>query len=237
MRLNLYLSKAGVASRRKSDELIFEGKVKVNNVVITAPGTIIDENKDSIHYNNKLLKIEELKYFIFNKPINVVTTVSDPQKRKTIVQFFNKERARLFPVGRLDYDSSGLIFMTNDGDFSNKLMHPSKNKNKIYIANVNQELTRKEMTLFSKGIKIDNKKTSNSQIKLLNKKGRTYNYQVIIHEGMNRQIRKMFQFFNKRVIELKRVEIAGIKLGNLKEGQYRELTKYEYNKLMEIIKI
>ena len=234
MRLNLYLSKAGVASRRKSDELIFEGKVKVNNEVITAPGTIIDENKDSIYYNNKLLKIENLKYFIFNKPINVVTTVKDPQKRKTVVHFFNKESVRLFPVGRLDYDSTGLIFMTNDGDFSNKLMHPSKNKNKVYIATVNRELSKKDMNLFSKGIKIENKKTSNSQIKLLNKKGRTYNYKVIIHEGMNRQIRKMFKYFNVRVIELKRVEIAGVKLGNLKEGDYRKLTKHEYNKLMEI---
>ena len=234
MRLNLFLSKSGIASRRKSDELIFAGKIKVNNEVVTTPGTNIDELKDKVMYNNKILKIENKKYFIFNKPINVVTTVKDPQNRKTVINFFKKVNFRLFPVGRLDYDSSGLLFLTNDGDFSNKLMHPSKNKNKIYLVTVTRELTKKQLNLFKKGIKIENKKTSNSNIILLNKKGNLCNYKVVIHEGMNRQIRKMFKYFNSNVLKLKRVEIAGIKLGNLKEGEYRELTKNEYNKLMEI---
>jgi len=234
MRLNLYISKSGTTSRRKADELIFNGEIKVNNTIIKEPGTQIDENKDIIIYKNKVLKIENFKYFKFNKPTNVVTTLKDPQNRKIITDFFKNEKIRLFPVGRLDYDSSGLIFMTNDGNFSNKLMHPSQNKNKVYIVDVNKELSTKDINKFKKGIYIDKKKTSNSNIVFLKKKRHFYTYKVIIHEGMNRQIRKMFKFFNINVINLKRIEIAGVKLDNLKEGEYKTLTKNEYNRLMEI---
>jgi 23S rRNA pseudouridine2605 synthase len=234
MRLNLYVSKSGISSRRKADELIFNGEIKVNNLTVNNPGIKIDENKDLVMYKNKILKIENFKYFVFNKPVNVVTTVKDPQNRKTVIDFFKQENVRLFPVGRLDYDSSGLLFMTNDGDFSNKLMHPSNNKNKIYLVDVDKELTKREMEKFRNGINIEKKKTSNSDIKFLKKKKRLYTYEVTIHEGINRQIRKMFNFFNSNVITLERTEIAGIKIGNLKEGKYRKLEKHEYNKLMEI---
>ncbi len=234
MRLNLYIAKSGVASRRKADELIFNGEIKVNNSVVKNPAVKIDTDKDKVFYKNKLLKPEKYKYFIFNKPVNTVTTVKDPQKRKTIIDFFKKENTRLFPVGRLDYDTTGLLFVTNDGEFSNKLMHPSKNKNKVYIAGVDKALLPKEISMFKKGIRIDNKKTSDSNIVFLKKNGKLFNYKVTIHEGMNRQIRKMFKFFGSNVIKLKRIEISGVKLGNLKEGEYRVLSKSEYNKLMEI---
>jgi len=234
MRLNLYIAKSGIASRRKADELIFNGKIKVNNLVVKTPGIKIDTDKDIVIYKNKLLKLQKYKHFIFNKPLNVVTTVKDPQNRKTVIDYFKNEDTRLFPVGRLDYDTSGLLFITNDGEFSNKLMHPSKNKNKVYIVSVNKPLTPREITIFKKGIKIENKKTSNSDIVFLRKVGKLFTYEVTIHEGMNRQIKKMFKFFGTNVIKLKRVEIAGIKLGNLKEGEYKVLSKLEYNKLMEI---
>ena len=234
MRLNSYIAKSGITSRRKADELIFNGDIIVNNSVIKNPATKIDINKDTVFYKNKILKLETYKYFVFNKPLNVVTTVKDPQNRKTVVDFFKNENVRLFPVGRLDYDTTGLLFMTNDGEFSNKLMHPSKNKNKVYIVTVDKVLTNKEIVIFRNGIKIDNKITSNSNIKFLRKTKKLFVYKVIIHEGMNRQIKKMFKFFGINVIKLKRVEIAGVKLGNLKEGEYRILSKFEYNKLMEI---
>ncbi len=234
MRLNLYIAKSGVSSRRKADELIFNGKIIVNNLVVKNPGIKIDTNKDIVVYKNKVLELQRYKYFIFNKPLNVVTTVKDPQNRKTVIDFFKNENTRLFPVGRLDYDTTGLLFITNDGEFSNKLMHPSKNKNKVYIATIDKSLVSREITLFKKGIKIENKRTSNSDIVFLKKYGKLFTYKVTIHEGMNRQIKKMFKFFGANVIKLKRVEIAGIKLGNLKEGEYKVLSKLEYNKLMEI---
>ena len=234
MRLNLYIAKSGVSSRRKADELIFNGKIIVNNLVVKNPGIKIDTNKDIVVYKNKVLELQRYKYFIFNKPLNVVTTVKDPQNRKTVIDFFKNENTRLFPVGRLDYDTTGLLFITNDGEFSNKLMHPSKNKNKVYIATIDKSLVSREIILFKKGIKIENKRTSNSDIVFLKKYGKLFTYKVTIHEGMNRQIKKMFKFFGANVIKLKRVEIAGIKLGNLKEGEYKVLSKLEYNKLMEI---
>lgn len=234
MRLNLYIAKSGVSSRRKADELIFNGKIMVNNLIVKTPGIKIDTNKDIVIYKNKVLELQKYKYFIFNKPLNVVTTVKDPQNRKTVIDFFKNEHTRLFPVGRLDYDTTGLLFITNDGEFSNKLMHPSKNKNKVYIVTIDKPLLPREVTMFKRGVKIENKMTSNSDIVFLKKYGKLFSYRVTIHEGMNRQIKKMFKFFGSNVIKLKRIEIAGIKLGNLKEGEYKVLSKLEYDKLMEI---
>ena len=232
MRLNSYIAKSGITSRRKADKLIFEGKIKVNGKTVSNPAIDIGE-KDKVEFNGKILKPQEYKYFIFNKPVKVITTANDPQGRKTVLDFFKKEKIRLFPVGRLDYDTSGLIFVTNDGEFSNKLMHPSKNKNKIYIVTSDKFLKKEALTRFSKGIIIEDRKTSASKIYFLKKTSDGYVYKVIIHEGFNRQIRKMFDYFGAKVKKLKRIEIAGVKLKNLKEGEYRELTKKEYETLME----
>lgn len=237
IRINQFIAKSGYCSRRKAEYYILNKSVKVNDCVITELSTIIDTDKDVVQIGESILKTEEKKYFVFYKPKNVVTSLNDPECRPIVLDYFSKIKERIFPVGRLDFDSEGLLFMTNDGDFANKLMHPSFEKNKVYIATVNKKLTFEQLNEFKNGIIIDNKKTSKSQIMLVEniKNGLyAYTYKVIIHEGRNRQIRKMFEYFDINVVNLKRTEIAGIALNNLKSGEYRELTKDEFNKLMRM---
>ncbi len=231
MRLNKYIALAGVTSRRKADELILDGSVKVNGKVVVTPGIDV-QSTDRVIVLGRKIRVKDYEYFVFNKPTKVVSSVSDPKNRKTIIDFFLSEKVRLFPVGRLDYDSSGLIFVTNDGDFANRLTHPSYVKDKVYIVEVDKKLTEKELQKFANGIVIDRKKTSKSKIVFQKRKLHNFKYKVTIHEGRNRQIRKMFLALKIKVVNLKRVEIAQIKLGNLPTGSYRKLTPKEYKILM-----
>ncbi len=231
MRINKFIANSGISSRRKAEEFIRKGRVKVNDVVIDSFSIDIKES-DIVKIDDKIIKIEEKLYFVFNKPKYVISSTKDPQKRKTILDYFNYD-LRLFPVGRLDYESSGLIFVTNDGNFANKLTHPSYNKDKKYIVWVDNKLKESQIKEFKAGVKIDGRKTSKSEIKFLTIKNNIFKYRVIIHEGRNRQIRKMFKYFNINVIDLIRVEISGVKLYDLAFGKYRKLSKKEYNLLME----
>lgn len=225
-RLQKYMASCGVASRRKCEELILEGKVKVNGVVIKELGTKVT-CKDLVEYNGKAIKKEEEKvYFMLNKPEGYITSVKDEKGRKTVIDLIDTEY-RIFPIGRLDYDTSGLILLTNDGDIYNKIIHPRVELDKKYIAKVKGVFTEEEMESFKKGVDIGGYITAPAKIKILNI-GRDFSVvEIIIHEGKNRQVRRMCSAFNHEVLSLKRVAVGKLQLGYLKIGEYRELTKKE----------
>jgi 23S rRNA pseudouridine2605 synthase len=226
-RLQKYLASCGIASRRKCEEYILSGKVRVNGFIVTELGVKVNENSDIVQFNNKTVIPEEKKIYIaLNKPTGYVSTVKDEKNRKTILDLV-KVKERIYPIGRLDYDTSGLILLTNDGDLYNKIIHPREEKNKVYVAEIMGIPTEEELFKFRSGIIIDNYKTSPSKINILKNENKTCTVKIVIHEGRNRQIRKMCDYINHPVINLKRLEVAGIKLDNLQEGKWRYLTADE----------
>lgn len=239
-RLQKFMASCGVASRRKCEELILEGKVKVNNIVIKELGVKVDPKKDIVTYLDREIHKEENKvYIMLNKPEGYITSVKDEKNRKTILDIV-KTKERIYPIGRLDYDSSGLILLTNDGDIYNKIIHPRVEIDKKYIATCRGIFTDEEMKKFENGVDIGGYITSNAKIKLLDKeidkrsKEWVSTVEIIIHEGKNRQVRKMCGALNHEVITLKRISIGDLKLGYLKKGEYRDLTEEElkYIKLL-----
>ncbi|MBS4536241.1 rRNA pseudouridine synthase [Clostridium sp. D2Q-14] len=230
MRLQKFMAKSGVASRRKSEKIILEGKVEVNGKIIKELGYKINVNKDIIKVNGKKIEMEkEKKYIIINKPVGYVTTVSDQFNRKTVMDLIPNINLRLYPVGRLDYDTSGLLLLTNDGDLAYKLTHPSHEINKTYIAKVKGIPSKDELNKFRNGLNIENYLTSKAEIEILNKNNNSSILKIVIHEGKNRQVRKMCDKINHPIIKLKRICIGDIKLGDLKEGEYRDLNSKEIN--------
>ena len=232
-RLQKYMARSGVASRRKCEELIINGDVKVNNKVVTELGVKINPDKDIITYKDKPIKPEENKvYIMLNKPEKYITSVKDEKGRKTILDLV-KVNERIYPIGRLDYDSSGLILLTNDGEVYNKIIHPRVKIGKKYIVLCKGEFTNDELKRFENGIDIGGYVTAKSKITVIdkekNKKDNTINtlVEIIIHEGKNRQIRRMCEALGHEVIMLNRVAIGEIKLGYLKKGEWRNLTKEE----------
>lgn len=226
-RLQKFMARCGVASRRKCEQLILEGKVKVNGKIITELGAKVIENKDIVEFNNKIILPEQKKvYFVLNKPTGYITSLKDEKGRKTILDIV-KVNERIFPIGRLDYDSSGLLLLTNDGNIYNKIIHPRVSIDKKYIATVKGKFTKEEIIKFSSGVDIGGYITSNASIKEISFKNNISTVEITIHEGKNRQIRKMCSAFNHDVISLKRISIGNISLGYLKEGEYRNLTKSE----------
>lgn len=228
MRLNRFIASTGYCSRRAADRAIQSGKVSINGTVVT-DFTQVDPEKDRVTIDGQLLSVDQKQYFLFYKPMKVVSTLSDPQNRPTILDYFNKISQRLFPVGRLDFMTEGAIIMTNDGDFANHLMHPRYQKKKIYKAIIDKELTINEMRHFQEGVVIDGKRTAPAIIEA-DKEPNTY--LITLREGRNRQIRKMFDYFERNVIHLKRTAIGNVTLGTLKPGRYRPLTSGEFNSLM-----
>lgn len=232
-RLQKYMASCGIASRRKCEELILKGLVKVNGDIITELGFKVNPEKDKILYNNKEIKKEEDKiYILLNKPEGYITSVKDERGRKTILDIV-KVKERIYPIGRLDYDTSGLLLLTNDGEIYNKIIHPRVQVDKIYIALCKGEFTKEEIEKFKSGIDIGGYITAEANIKVLSikpdKKSGIKNslVEITIHEGKNRQIRKMCSSLNHDVITLKRVKLGNITLGNLKKGEYRNLTNKE----------
>lgn len=225
-RLQKYMARCGVASRRKCEEIIFQGRVHVNGKKVTDI-TIIDDEKDIVKVDGKVIKPKDKKiYIMLNKPVEVITSVKDEHNRKTVLDVV-KIKERIYPVGRLDYDTSGLLILTNDGDVAFKLTHPSKEIDKVYIALINGTPSKDEIERFKNGIKIDDYITSPAEIKILNVKGGLCEVEITIHEGKNRQVRKMCDAIGHPVVSLKRIKIGRLSLGNLKEGQWRYLTKSE----------
>ena len=228
-RLQKFMASCGIASRRKCEELILSGKVKVNGVVVTELGVKVNGNKDKIEYNEKIIKPEEKKvYILLNKPEGYITSVKDEKNRKTVLDIVKVEE-RIYPIGRLDYDSSGLLLLTNDGDIYNKIIHPRVEITKKYIAVVQGVFKKQELEKFKKGVDIGGYITAKAEIKVLKYEDDKTTVEIGIHEGKNRQIRKMCAALNHNVLALKRISIGKIKLGNLKRGEYRDLTREELN--------
>ncbi|GAA0086244.1 pseudouridine synthase [Clostridium sp. CTA-7] len=234
-RLQKYMARCGVASRRKCEEIILEGKVKVNDKIVTELGVKINYEIDKVFYNGKIITPEENKvYIMLNKPEGYITSVKDEKGRKTILDIVKVDE-RIYPIGRLDYDSSGLILLTNDGDIYNKIIHPRVEVQKKYIALCRGIFSNEEIKRFENGVDIGGYITADAKLKVIDKeKDKRTNelnslVEIIIHEGKNRQIRKMCSALGHEVISLKRVSIGDIKLGYLKRGQWRDLTKEELN--------
>lgn len=231
LRLQKYLADSGIASRRKSEELIKKGLVQVNGKITTELGTKIDSEKDKIFYNNKEIKpISNLLYLMLNKPKGFVTSMKHRNKRT--VKDLVKIQERVFPVGRLDEYSQGLLLLTNDGDMAYKLTHPKFEHEKEYIVQTTTEITDEQLKQLEQGIIIAEQKTYPAKVTRNSKN----EFNIIIHEGRNRQIRKMCESLELSVKFLKRIRIGPIKLSNVAEGQWRYLTAEELTKLKEFTK-
>lgn len=218
-RINKYIASCTGYSRRKAEEVVLTGRIKVNNNVIRDLSTQINES-DKVYLDNKLITQQKFVYYALNKPVGYTTTTSDPHAEKIITELMPKDPP-VFPVGRLDKDTSGLIFLTNDGDFAQKMTHPKYEKEKEYIVETDKPLSEKSLEKLRTGIKLDDGTTAPAEIKIVGDK----KYSIIIHEGKNRQIRRMIEKVNAQVVQLKRIRIGDFKLENLEEGKYKIFDK------------
>jgi len=224
----------GLASRRKCEEIIAEGRVKVNAVVTREMGHKIDPLVDKVMVDNQLINTENKKVYIaLNKPVGVVSTVKDEKNRETIMDLVKVDE-RIYPIGRLDYDSSGLIIMTNDGEIYNKIIHPRVQINKVYMAILDGTPNTEEIYRFCNGVKIDDYVTSNAEIEIVKKYQWSSEVKITIHEGKNRQIRKMCEVIGHEVKELERISVGDIELGDLPVGKWRNLSEEELNYLKSL---
>lgn len=234
-RLQKVLSHAGVASRRKAEALILAGKVRVNGRIVRELGTEADIRKDRIEVDGKVIRPEKLRYFLFFKPDRVISSVQDPQGRRTVMDFFPKVRERIFPVGRLDYHTEGLLLMTNDGALDHLLTHPSREVPKTYEVTVRGKFSEALAHKVSKGVDLDDGRTAPCEVTVRSYdevRNRTY-LTITIHEGKNREIRRMMEKFHYPVFGLKRVQYAFLTLDGVDKGKYRALTESEVAKLYE----
>ena len=237
-RLQKYLSECGVASRRKSEQLILDGKVKVNGKVVTELGTKVSDN-DEITVDGVYVKKEEKEYYILNKPDKVICSVKDDKGRVTVVDLINTKE-KIFPVGRLDYDTTGLLLLTNDGEITNKLTHPSGSIEKTYYVKADGIINIDDIKKLERGILLDGVLTKKAKVKLkkIDKKNRKSYVEITITEGRNHQVKNMFAAINHKVLKLKRVRYAFFNLEelNLSSGEYRKLTIKEIKKLYNYCK-
>ncbi len=237
-RLQKYLAEAGVASRRKAEDLIAKGKVKVNGKVVTEMGMKIDPAKDEVTYLDKKVTTKDTKmvYIMLYKPEGYVTTAKEQFGRPAVMDLVKGVKERIFPVGRLDYDTSGLLLLTNDGDLTYKLTHPKHDVDKTYIAKLYGIPDEGALQKFRRGVVIDGKRTKPAKIQIIDKDkdGRFCTAEIIIHEGRNRQVRKMCEAIKHPVAQLKRVATGELKLGDLQKGKYRHLTEKEVKYLKKL---
>ena len=236
-RLQKYMARCGVASRRKCEEIILNGEIKVNGILVTEVGTKINPSTDKVFYKDKEIKVEEKKvYIMLNKPEGYITSVKDERGRKTVLDIVKVEE-RIFPIGRLDYDSSGLLLLTNDGSVYNNIIHPRVILKKKYIATCRGKFTESDIKKFKDGINIGDYITAEADIDIISEEKRyskikkkeeiISTVEISIHEGKNRQIRRMCASLNHEVLTLKRVSIGELKIGYLKKGEFRNLTDDE----------
>ena len=234
-RLQKYIANSGYASRRKAEELIANGKVKVDGKVVTELGVKVSGNETIVIEGNVLSK-EDKVYYLLNKPRGIISSSKDEVGRKTVIDLIEEDK-RIYPVGRLDYDTTGLIILTNDGEISNLLMHPKNEIEKVYVAKINGILTPKELMMLKNGVVIDDRKTSKAKVKTkkINKEDNTSIVELTIHEGRNHIVKNMFKAIGKDVLKLKRERIAFLDLTGLKSGEYRKLSIKEVKELYAIL--
>ena len=235
-RLQKMIASSGLCSRRKAEELILSGKVRVNGIEVKTLGTKVSY-EDNITVDNKKLKREKNEYYLLNKPRGVVCTTSDEKGRENICELIDT-RARIFPVGRLDYDTTGLIILTNDGKLANILMHPSYKVEKTYLAKIEGNLTMEELYKLKSGIVIDNIPCEIIKVKIKKRdlESKTELIEITVREGRNHLIKKIFAQINHSVIRLTRTKYAHLSLGNLQSGEYRHLTEPEVKELYDLKK-
>lgn len=233
-RLQKVIAEAGITSRRKAEELIIKGLVKVNGKVITELGTKVSDN-DKIEVNDVLIEKEKKEYYLLNKPRGVITSTSDDKNRRTVVDLINTS-ARIYPVGRLDYDTTGLLLLTNDGEFSNIIMHPKNEIDKVYMAKLEGIITVDAINRLKQGVEFEGVMLKASKVKLkkVDKVNNTCMVQITIHDGKNHQVKNMFKMVGYEVAKLKRERLAFFTLANLKSGEYRKLTKEEVVKVYNL---
>lgn len=232
VRLQKYLSECGVASRRKAEDLIMAGKVKVNGKPASI-GDKIDPKSDTVVVaGKKVKKTKKNTYIMLHKPRGFITTLSDEMGRKCVAQLVEDVGTRVYPVGRLDRDSEGLLLLTDDGEFANALTHPTRHVPKTYRVTVRPTITDEQITALTTGVEIDGRMTMPSEVRVLEKKEGRVVLEIIIYEGRNRQIRKMCDSLGLEVARLKRTQIGSVKLGMLKQGDWRNLTEDEVHKLV-----
>lgn len=231
-RLQKVIARSGIASRRKSEEMIKDGKVKINGKIVTELGTKVSSS-DKIEVNEIPIEREEPVYYILYKPRSVISSVNDDKGRKVVTDFFPHLKERIYPVGRLDYDTSGLLIMTNDGEFANLLMHPRGEIEKVYVAKTKGVPLKENLKKLEKGIQLQDGKTAPAKVKVLSfdKKKQTAIIEIAIHEGRNRQVRRMFEAIGSEVLKLKRERYGTLTLNGLKAGDARELTPHEVKQL------
>lgn len=231
MRLQKYMAECGVASRRKAEEMIAEGRVTVNGVKISEMGTQVEEG-DEVRVDGQLIRPEtEKRYVMYHKPAGEVTTVSDPEGRRCVLDHFRDYPVRLYPVGRLDYDSEGLLLLTNDGTLTERMLHPSHQVDKTYLARVSGSVTMDEVRRLRSGVMLDDHKTAPAKVRVIKLEAEATVVLVTIHEGRNRQVRRMFEETGHQVTQLRRVRFGPLDLGDLPRGKWRELTAEEVRAL------
>jgi 23S rRNA pseudouridine2605 synthase len=236
-RLQKLLAHAGVTSRRKAEQLIVEGRVTVNGKCITELGTKADPARDHIKVDGKLIRFSNRQvYFVLNKPTGYVTTASDPEGRPTVLDLMKGVRERVYPVGRLDYHSEGLLLLTNDGEFANRITSAKNHVVKTYVVKVTGTLTEEQETWFREGIVLEGRRTAPAGLKLIRRATNPW-YEVKLTEGRQNQIRLMFKYFGKLVEKLRRVKIGFLELGPIKSGEYRPLTAGEVARFRKVLKL
>ena len=237
MRINKYIALCGVASRRKAEELILAGKVKVNDNIVKELSYQVDEENDVVKVDDKIIKEEnKLVYILLNKPEGYITTVKDQFDRESVLDLVTDIKERVYPIGRLDYETSGLLLLTNDGDLTYKLTHPKHEVDKTYVARVKGKLTPDEIKMFKSGLKIEDYVTAPAKLKVIryDEKSDVSLLEIKIHEGKNRQVRKMCKAINHPVLRLKRTAMGKIRIGECEIGKYRYLTEDEVKYLKSI---
>ena len=233
MRINKYLATCGLGSRRGVEELITKGDISVNGKVVTDLSYDISSN-DLVKYKGKIVSLVEDKvYIMLNKPKCYITSTKDEQGRKIVLDLLKGCKYKVFPVGRLDYNTQGLLLLTNDGDWANNIIHPSKHISKTYVVTTKYMLTNKQLNQIRNGIVIDGKRTLPARLELVDKDDNLFYYHITIYEGRNREIRKMFEFLGLKIYSLQRIQIGLLELGLLEEGKYRYLDKKEIKLVFE----
>ena len=233
MRLQKYMAMCGVAARRKCEEIIGAGRVSVNGQIITEMGTQVEEG-DEVRVDGVLIRPEEEKrYVLYHKPAGEVTTVSDEKGRETVMDRFRDFPVRLYPVGRLDYDSEGLLLLTNDGELAQRLTHPSCEVDKVYLARVTGNPSNEAIDRLRRGVYMegDQRKTYPADVRVVRDESLFSDIVVTIHEGRNRQVRRMFDAVGHKVLLLRRIRFGAVELGSLRRGEWRELTQEEIDAL------